>query len=115
MTGSSGWLDDLAVAGEQAWAAKGEPVTVTGPGDRAAVRERIDAALQESMDRCARCKACDAQVDAVMKVVAPLIPASDHIPVSPPDLYRLVLLALPVTREDDEFVERMRAASEGGQ
>lgn len=40
--------------------------------------------------------------------------ASDDIPVSPPDLHRLVLLALPVTPDDDEFVERMRAASEGG-
>lgn len=40
---------------------------------------------------------------------------SDHIPVSPPDLHRLVLLALPITPDDDVFVERMRAASEGGQ
>lgn len=40
---------------------------------------------------------------------------SDHIPVSPQDLRRLTLLALPVTREDDEFVQRMTALWEGGQ
>ena len=40
--------------------------------------------------------------------------ASDHIPVSPPDLHRLVSLALAVTEDDAGFVERMRAASEGG-
>ena len=34
------------------------------------LRARIDAALQDSMDRCARCKACDAQVDAVMAAIA---------------------------------------------
>jgi len=34
------------------------------------LRDRIDAALQDSMDSCARCKACDAQVDAVMAVLA---------------------------------------------
>lgn len=37
--------------------------------DRAELRRRIDAALQDSMDRCARCKACDNQVDAVMAVL----------------------------------------------
>jgi hypothetical protein len=37
------------------------------------LRQRIDDALQESMDRCARCKACDAQVDAVMAVIADLV------------------------------------------
>jgi hypothetical protein len=36
------------------------------------LRARIDAALQQSIDRCARCKACDAQVDAVMAVIAGL-------------------------------------------
>jgi hypothetical protein len=34
------------------------------------LRSRINAALQDSMDRCARCKACDYQVDAVMAVLA---------------------------------------------
>jgi hypothetical protein len=34
------------------------------------LRQRIDTALQDSMDRCARCKACDAQVDAVMVALA---------------------------------------------
>lgn len=37
------------------------------------LRTRIDAALQESMDRCARCKTCDVQVDAVMAVIAGLV------------------------------------------
>ena len=31
--------------------------------------ERIDHALQDSMDRCARCKTCDNQVDAVLGVL----------------------------------------------
>jgi hypothetical protein len=34
------------------------------------LRQRIDTALQDSTDRCARCKACDAQVDAVMAALA---------------------------------------------
>jgi hypothetical protein len=33
------------------------------------LRDRIDAALQDSIDSCARCKACDVQVDAVMAVI----------------------------------------------
>lgn len=33
------------------------------------LRGRIDAALQGSIDSCARCKACDVQVDAVMAVI----------------------------------------------
>jgi hypothetical protein len=39
----------------------------------APLRDRIDAALQASIDSCSRCKACDAQVDAVMAVVGPLL------------------------------------------
>ena len=34
------------------------------------LRERIAAALDASIDRCARCKVCDAQIDAVMAVLA---------------------------------------------
>ena len=41
-------------------------------------------------------------------------PASDHIPVSPPDLHRLVSLALAVTEDDAGFVEAMRALAEAG-
>ncbi len=33
------------------------------------LRLRIDLALYASMDRCARCKVCDTQIDAVMAVV----------------------------------------------
>lgn len=33
------------------------------------LRERITAALDDSIDSCARCKTCDKQVDAVMKAV----------------------------------------------
>jgi hypothetical protein len=33
------------------------------------LRARIDTALSESVDRCARCKICDNQVDAVMEVL----------------------------------------------
>ena len=33
------------------------------------MRQRIDRALSESVDRCARCKICDNQVDAVMRVL----------------------------------------------
>lgn len=35
----------------------------------AAIRERIADALYDSMDKCARCKVCDEQVDAVMAVM----------------------------------------------
>lgn len=34
------------------------------------LRERIAAALDASMDRCARCRTCDVQVDAVMALLA---------------------------------------------
>lgn len=36
------------------------------PRDPSALRARIEDALNRSVDRCARCKVCDAQVDAVM-------------------------------------------------
>ena len=45
------------------------------------VRHMVDAALQNSMDDCARCKACDSQVDAVMEVIRDLmatIAAAEH-------------------------------------
>jgi len=44
-----------------------------GPGPAVApqgLREQIDYALSESVDRCARCKICGNQVDAVMGVLA---------------------------------------------
>lgn len=34
------------------------------------LRALIEAALGESIDRCARCKVCDVQVNAVMSVLA---------------------------------------------
>ena len=36
---------------------------------RNTLRARIAAALDASIDRCARCKTCDTQVDAVMAVL----------------------------------------------
>jgi hypothetical protein len=36
---------------------------------REELARRIDAALQQSMDDCARCKTCDKQVEAVMAVI----------------------------------------------
>ena len=35
-------------------------------------RERVTVALDASVDRCARCKVCDNQVDAVMAAILPL-------------------------------------------
>jgi len=52
------------------------------------LRDRIDAALQDSMDSCARCKACDAQVDAVMAVLA-----AEAAPVSSAAIEALTRLA----------------------
>lgn len=85
-------------------------------GDRTALRDRINAALQDSIDRCARCKACDNQVDAVLAVVAPLFPAGDQVSVSREDLRR----AVPRYDEDQladlppalrESLARLRAAA----
>ena len=56
----------------------------------------------------------ESMADAILAGLTP-VPASDHIPVSPQDLRRLTLLALAVTRDDDEFVQRMTALWEGGQ
>lgn len=39
----------------------------------ASVRTRISEALDASTDRCARCKTCGNQVDAVMAVLGPLM------------------------------------------
>lgn len=41
----------------------------TGEDEQASLRTRIDEALSASVDRCARCKVCEAQVDAVMAVL----------------------------------------------
>jgi hypothetical protein len=41
------------------------------------LRERITAALDASIDRCARCKTCGEQVDAVMTVV--LVEIEDRV------------------------------------
>jgi len=38
--------------------------------DPAAIRQRIAAALDASIDRCARCKVCDVQIEAVMTTLA---------------------------------------------
>jgi hypothetical protein len=37
--------------------------------DLAALREQVEAALDRSIDRCARCKVCDTQVNAVMAAI----------------------------------------------
>ena len=37
--------------------------------DLASLREHVTAALDRSIDRCARCKVCDNQIDAVMAAV----------------------------------------------
>ena len=37
--------------------------------DLAALREQVEAALDRSIDRCARCKVCDTQINAVMAAV----------------------------------------------
>ena len=41
--------------------------------DREQVQALIVAALDESIDRCARCKVCDSQINAVMRAVWPLL------------------------------------------
>ena len=38
--------------------------------DEVRLRERIEAALDGSIDSCARCKVCDKQIDAVMAAIA---------------------------------------------
>ena len=37
------------------------------------IRERLEAALDVSIDRCARCKVCDTQIGAAMTVLGPLL------------------------------------------
>jgi hypothetical protein len=37
------------------------------------IRERLEAALDASIDDCARCKVCDTQVGAAMTVLGPLL------------------------------------------
>ena len=46
---------------------------MTEAPDREQVQELIVAALDESIDRCARCKVCDSQINAVMRAVWPLL------------------------------------------
>jgi hypothetical protein len=48
-----------------------------GGGTALSLSERIDKALQDSMDRCARCKACDNQVDAVLGVLREVLAEKD--------------------------------------
>ena len=43
------------------------------PADREQVQALIVAALDESIDRCARCKVCDSQTNAVVRAVWPLL------------------------------------------
>ena len=50
------------------------PAATTEPleafqADLAAIREQVEAALDRSIDRCARCKVCDTQINAVMAAV----------------------------------------------
>ena len=37
------------------------------------VRERLETALDASIDRCPRCKVCDTQIGAAMTVLGPLL------------------------------------------
>ena len=62
---------DVARSVEALARAKGGPLVM--PQDKSAalrtVRERLEAALDASIDRCARCKVCDVQIGAVMAVI----------------------------------------------
>ncbi len=51
-------------------------------------RERVTVALDASVDRCARCKVCDNQVDAVMAAILPLPPGTSAHRQSPGPLRR---------------------------
>jgi hypothetical protein len=42
-------------------------------GQQEGVRERLEAALDDSIDRCPRCKVCDTQIGAAMTVLGPLL------------------------------------------
>lgn len=75
-----------------------------GSDYRATLRARIDAALQDSMDRCSRCKACDAQVDAVMAI---LDAEPARLPASQP--YDPDALAPLADMPDDEAAAFMQA------
>jgi hypothetical protein len=50
---------------------------LTGAEPVLSLAERIDRALQDSVDRCARCKACDVQVDAVLGVLREVLAEKD--------------------------------------
>ena len=67
-------------AQERTGGGEGESPAPGSPGPVAAItaalegnwRERVTVALDASVDRCARCKVCDNQVDAVMAAILPL-------------------------------------------
>ena len=42
------------------------------------VRERLEIALDASIDGCARCKVCDTQIGAAMKVLAPILERAER-------------------------------------
>jgi hypothetical protein len=50
-----------------------EVSTTEPPSATAGVRARLEAALDESIDGCARCKVCDTQIGAAMTVLGPLL------------------------------------------
>lgn len=67
-------------AQERTGSGEGKSPAPGSPGPVAAItaalegnwRERVTVALDASVDRCARCKVCDNQVDAVMAAILPL-------------------------------------------
>ena len=84
----------------------------SGPETRPSLRDRIDAALQASVDRCARCQACGNQVDAVLAVVAPLIPADDQVSVSREDLRMAAAIADRMNVADSDGVHAQMTVPE---
>lgn len=49
-----------------------------GSEDKGRIRERLEAALDESIDGCARCKVCDTQIGAAMTVLGPLLERAER-------------------------------------
>ena len=72
------------LGGEEADAGPGEAIVETmGPLpvaalDREHVQDLIAAALDESVGRCARCKVCDSQINAVMHAIWPLLEGAGY-------------------------------------
>jgi hypothetical protein len=62
-----GGAGEFWVVEQDRFAATYRPAGESGP-----LAERIDRALQGSIDNCARCKTCEHQVDAVLAVLADL-------------------------------------------